>query len=442
MSLKIVTGGTTGAADGTLESSSNKVAFTALDAAVDLHVRADDDTYTGDQTITVPTELQVSFDAGATWHGSGENPIPFVTGLGTIGTDIGDLNYPIKIRQHASAAPGSGAWTTDGTFAAATALSDVTGFTVTPGSSQNALSWSAVSNRTAYRIDRATDSGFTTGVALDISPGQTSTSFTDTGLTPGTVYYYRVKAVGTVRYKDSASYATGNGTPLYAYVAAVLADSPLVYLRLDEASGTSCADASGNSRTGTTVNTPTRNVTPGSGGVGNGKAVTLASASSQKITIPSASVFNGRTVFTLECWVKFTSLPAAGGGGFAWLVAKDHSWNFAFWNDAGPTPKLYCNPSHFGSGGGARTVSWSPSTGTWYHLVVTCDGTDTKFYVNGVQQGATQTLSVGTPDAGTSSDVEIGAINSGGYLDATVDEVAIFPTALSATRIAAHYAAR
>ena len=230
MSLKIVLGGTTGAADGTLVSSGNPIVFTglAIDTPIDAHIRADDDTYGQSCVFEMDTtagpavgkgDLQVSIDGGSTWHGWADNPFSLDTGVGIGGTDIGDLNFPIKLRQHAASPPGdtSGGFDTDGTLAAATALGDVTGFTVTPGDTQMALAWSAVTNRTAYRIDRATDSGFTTGVALDISPGQTSTSFTDTGRTNGTTYYYRIKAVGTYRYKDSASYATGNG--LFAPVA-------------------------------------------------------------------------------------------------------------------------------------------------------------------------------------------------------------------------------
>ena len=208
MSLKIVTGGTTGAADGTLVSSSNKIVFTALDGVVDCHIRADDDTYSADASFTMPSDgaVQVSFDGGSTWKAFGTNPNSY-------GVDIGDLNVAIKLRQHANATASTGTFQTDATTPAATALGDVTGFTVTPGSAQNALSWTAVTNRTAYRIDRATNSGFTTGVALDISPGQTTTSFTDTGLTAGTTYYYRIKAVGTGRYSNTASYATANATP-------------------------------------------------------------------------------------------------------------------------------------------------------------------------------------------------------------------------------------
>jgi hypothetical protein len=207
MALKIVTGGTTGAADGTLVSSSNKIVFTALDTVVDAHIRADDDTYSADASFSMPSDgaVQVSYDGGSTWKAFANNPASY-------GVDIGDRNVAIKLRQHANATASTGTFQTDSTTPSASALADVTGFTVTPAAgAQMNLSWSAVTNRTAYRIDRATDSGFTTGVSLDISPGLTSTSVTDTGRTAGTTYYYRIKAVGTVRYADSASYATGNG---------------------------------------------------------------------------------------------------------------------------------------------------------------------------------------------------------------------------------------
>lgn len=209
MALKIVTGGTTGAADGTLVSSSNKIVFTALDTVVDCHVRADDDTYSADASFSMPSDgaVQVSFDGGSTWKAFADNPASY-------DVDIGALNVAIKLRQHANASASTGIFQTDATTLAATALADVTGFTATGATSSTiSLSWSPVTNRSFYQIDRATNSGFTTGVALDISPGLTSTTLTDTGRTAGTTYYYRIKAIGRVRYKDSAGYATGNGAP-------------------------------------------------------------------------------------------------------------------------------------------------------------------------------------------------------------------------------------
>lgn len=211
MPLKIVTGGTVDAADGTLVSSGNHFAFTALDGVITLHLRCDDDTYSADQTITVPSDgdVELSLDGGSTWKTSADNPIPVATGVGLSGLDVGDLNFAVKLRQHASTASTSGQITSDGTFTACTALSDVTSFAVAAGASQIVVSWAAVTNRTRYQVDRATDSGFTTGVTLGVYTG-TGLTFTDTGLASGTTYYYRIKAVGTYRYKDSANFATAN----------------------------------------------------------------------------------------------------------------------------------------------------------------------------------------------------------------------------------------
>lgn len=220
MSLKIVLGGTTGAADGTLVDGSHPIVFTGIDVPIDAHIRADDDTYAAPSQFIAATtagpavgkgDIQVSVDGGSVWHGWSDNPLSLATGVGLGSVDLGDLNFPIKLRQHAASPPGdtSGGFDTDGTLASATALGDVTGFTVTPGNTQNTVSWSAVTNRTRYQVDRATNSGFTTGVSLGVYTG-TGTSFTDTGLTNGTTYYYRIKAVGTYRFKDSANFATGN----------------------------------------------------------------------------------------------------------------------------------------------------------------------------------------------------------------------------------------
>jgi cellulose 1,4-beta-cellobiosidase len=65
-----------------------------------------------------------------------------------------------------------------------------TGLTATPGNAQVALSWSASSGATAYDVKRSTVSG--SGYATVSSP--TTTSYTNTGLTNGTTYYFVVDA--------------------------------------------------------------------------------------------------------------------------------------------------------------------------------------------------------------------------------------------------------
>lgn len=71
------------------------------------------------------------------------------------------------------------------------------------------LDWTDVPGATGYVVDRATNVGFTTGVALAIYTGATS-AFNNTGLTTATHYWYRVRATAT-NFIDSA-YGNANAT--------------------------------------------------------------------------------------------------------------------------------------------------------------------------------------------------------------------------------------
>jgi hypothetical protein len=69
-----------------------------------------------------------------------------------------------------------------------------TGLAVVAGNTQTTITWTAVSGATSYRLYYSTASGVTTtsGTRLTISSG---TSFTQSGLTNGTTYYYILTAV-------------------------------------------------------------------------------------------------------------------------------------------------------------------------------------------------------------------------------------------------------
>jgi len=70
-----------------------------------------------------------------------------------------------------------------------------TGLTATAGNQQIALSWGAASGATSYNVYRGTTSGGegTTPIAT----GLAGTTYTNTGLTNGTTYYYKVAAVNS-----------------------------------------------------------------------------------------------------------------------------------------------------------------------------------------------------------------------------------------------------
>ena len=63
------------------------------------------------------------------------------------------------------------------------------GLIATAGSAQVSLSWNASSGATSYNVKRSTTSG---GPFTTIATGVTSTSFTNTGLTNGTTFFFVV----------------------------------------------------------------------------------------------------------------------------------------------------------------------------------------------------------------------------------------------------------
>ena len=86
-----------------------------------------------------------------------------------------------------------------------------TGLTATPGNAQVSLSWTASSGATSYNIYRGTSSGNETTTVVT---GVTGTSYTNTGLTNGTMYYYRITATnsyGTSGYSNEASATPTSG---------------------------------------------------------------------------------------------------------------------------------------------------------------------------------------------------------------------------------------
>jgi hypothetical protein len=95
-------------------------------------------------------------------------------------------------------------------------------------------------------------------------------------------------------------------------------------------------------------------------------------------------------------------------------------------------------------GGGCCNLTWyanrSINDGSWHQVTVTSDGVQTvTAYLDGQSLGAqTQNLQTCQGYSQTSCILEVGGPNS---YTGTVDEVAIYPTALSATQISNHFTA-
>ncbi len=82
------------------------------------------------------------------------------------------------------------------------------GFQATAGNTQISLTWNASTGATSYNVKRSTTSG---GPYTKIA-SPTTTSYTDTGLTNGTPYYYVVTAVNSAGESNPSSQATATPT--------------------------------------------------------------------------------------------------------------------------------------------------------------------------------------------------------------------------------------
>ena len=77
-----------------------------------------------------------------------------------------------------------------------------------PGDSQVSLTWNTSAGAESYNVHRFTSSG---GPYTTIATGVTANSYTDTGLTNDTTYYYVVSAVNF--YGESADSNEADATP-------------------------------------------------------------------------------------------------------------------------------------------------------------------------------------------------------------------------------------
>lgn len=217
-------------------------------------------------------------------------------------------------------------------------------------------------------------------------------------------------------------------TPATGYDAAVAADSPDSYWKLDESSGMAVADSIG-TNSGTYNGTVTKGVATGHAGAPLG--ITLNGTTSSYVSF--GDVLDRTGDFTYEALVKlntntdyetFLSKGAFSSvNGFLWGVKPDgHQFFFMNWD---------------GTTLGSSTSALS--TGVWYHVAITHAANVYTFYLNGAADGS---FTSSTHSGDTTGNLDIGreVVNGTAYYpcDCSISSVADYSTALTGTRITAH----
>ena len=205
-----------------------------------------------------------------------------------------------------------------------------------------------------------------------------------------------------------------------SYADVVVGDGPVSFWRVGEASGAVALDAVGANRGGYfggfALGQP--------GAVAGDTAVSLNGTSGYVGVPDSASLHTGDN-FSVELWVKPARLGVNQGlaSKGAYLIGLD-SGNYVIFRK----PNVATI---------ARSTARIADTSAFHHVVVTKAAAATHIYIDGVDR--TGTVANRTITDSTSA-LQFGT--GMGALGGTLDELALYPRALTATEVADHYNAR
>lgn len=207
-----------------------------------------------------------------------------------------------------------------------------------------------------------------------------------------------------------------------AYRDTVLADSPIIYLELEQTSGN---PTNSGSETLSSVTVGSGVTKTAAGKYGNAWSFDGTANGYLSLQQSGNTTYTDK-VFSFDMWVKTTS----------------NNKILAYFNVAGATGKIQVDVNSTGkvvvstwaSGSvAAITSTTSVNNGAWHHIAWTTNGDSRKLYINGTQEGGTNTTAIGS--FSPTSPVWYLGHNSSSALAFTVDEFAVYNSALTSTAI-------
>lgn len=220
--------------------------------------------------------------------------------------------------------------------------------------------------------------------------------------------------------------------PADAYGSAVFADQPDIYWRLGEASGLAAADSG-----------PMMNAGTYSGGFQQGAPGALSSVSNSSVTfngsdgmVASNNLFNDPTTYSEEAWFRTTTSVGGkimGFGNNQSGQSSSYDRHIYMQNDGQIVFGTYTGRTN------TITTDRAFNDGLWHHVVATQGVDGMKLYLDGQAAGS-------NPETGAQDYQGYWKVggdttwsSSSPYFAGTIDEAAVYPTALSAQRVVAHF---
>lgn len=265
--------------------------------------------------------------------------------------------------------------------------------------------------------------------------------FSDSGLTPGQTYNYRVSVsdpMGNLVTGDWTPVTVSGSGTLSTYQQRVMDAGPMFYWRLGESSGSSANDAVGHNR-----GTMSGSFTRGAAGAiaGDSDTATTFTGNSSASRVHTSEVVLDQQRFAVEAWLKTTTTKGGRiigfGNGTSGTSGKSDRHVY-MQNDGRLT---------FGVSALGNFTVTSPAAyndGKYHHVVAQLSSAGMQLYVDGVLVGSNTVIQTaneyngywrvggddlsGWPNRPTSNDIA-----------ATIDDVAVYPNALPVGEIRAHY---
>ncbi|MDD9205202.1 LamG domain-containing protein, partial [Georgenia sp. 10Sc9-8] len=263
----------------------------------------------------------------------------------------------------------------------------------------------------------------------------------DEGLEPGAEHRYRVTvtdSAGNQAVSEWVNTTVATSSTLSDYAAGVLADEPTSFWRLGEDEGTTVFDWAAfddaEARAGVS-----RGVT---GAILEDENTASAFSGSSDGYAASEALQTGPNTFSIEAWFQTTT--TSGGKIVGFGNSRDGNSNsydrHVYMDDSG---RIW-----FGVyPGGVRTINSSQSynDGDWHHVVATLSGDGMRLFVDG--ESVAERADV-TSAQGYNGHWRIGGDNLNGwtsrpssdYFAGAIDDLAIYPAALSDSAVANHFA--
>ena len=275
--------------------------------------------------------------------------------------------------------------------------------------------------------------GIYTGSSATGSPLQTLTATANAGtwstqttspLSPGT-YTAQARQTDNAGNTGTSNPNTFTITAAPTYATTILADAPIGYWRLGEVSGASAANQVAGGAGGTYLDQCTLGA---AGALANDPdtAVDLDGTSARVSVAPYAGLETGDGPLTIELWLKRARtnreeiVLSKGADGYEITIAKN---GFVEFHKSGDRRI-------------AVSTAKISDTASWHHLVVAKSGASVAIYLDGADVTGRVTLRA---LSNTGLPLSIGGLGSS-FFNGSVDEVAVYNTALAASRIQQHFA--